>query len=311
VGPATTGTCACDNTCLRKAHFLASLQWAAVLCGLAAPLAHGAEDDAGTPLASVHVNELKTFANLPAEAPRAVWYGSAQGHGHGLGCGLLARGSKTITPLLEPGDDGEWPSCMGVPDATAFDWKGRPVYVYRYLQRDTREDTYAYDAFVRIGTDGIEGIDGLAPDDQPTKLTIAKAAAWAKASLAAAEAAKAGFEPSRRDTVLAERGFLAIGRNPAKGTCSISVDRLSAGGALGVTILPCKAILATTSLSTPQSDWLVAMTQGADGKPQGRVFEVGSAGVREAPDIEARLAPAVAGGKVLSVKAELKRVLGK
>ena len=275
---------------------------------LACAVAAAAADD-GTPLASVQVNELKTFPNLPAEAPQAVWYGFAQGHG--LGCGLLLRGSKTIIPLLEPGDDGEWPSCMGVPEATAFDWHGRPVYVYRYLQRDTREDTYTYDAFVRVGKDGIEGIDGLVPDDQPPRLSLAKAAAWAKASLAAAQAAKAGFEPSKRDTVLAEHGFLAIGRNAAKGTCSVSVDRLAAGSALAPLTIPCKAILATTSLPTPQSDWLVVMTQGPDGHPQGRVFEAGPAGVREATDVEAKLAPTVAGGKVLAVKAELKRVVGK
>ena len=164
---------------------------------------------------------------------------------------------------------------------------------------------------MRVGKDGIEGMAGLVPDDQPPKSSIAKAAAWAKASLASAEAAKAGFEPSKRDTVLAEHGFLAVGRNAAKGTCGVSVDRLAAGGALAPLTIPCKAILATTALPIPQSDWLVVMTQGPDGRPQARVFEAGPAGVREATEVEAKLAPTVAAGKVLAVKAELERVLGK
>ena len=285
--------------------------FAALFGGFASTRAQAADDEAGTPLASVRVNDLKTFSNLPATAPRAVWYGFGPGHGHGLGCGLLARGGKTIIPLLEPGEDGEWPTCMGVTNAATFDWKGQPAYVYRYLQRDTREDTYSYDAFVRVGNDGIEGIEGLVPADQPPNLSISKAAAWAKASLAAAEAAKAGFAPSKRDTVLAEHGFLTVGRNAAKGTCSVSVDRLAAGGALAPVTMPCKSILATTSLSASQSDWLVVMTQGPDGHPQGRVFEAGAAGVREATEVETKLASTLAGGEVMAVKAELKRILGK
>lgn len=140
-------------------------------------------------------------------------------------------------------------------------------------------------------------------------MSIAKAAAWAKASLASAEAATAGFESSRRDTVLAEHGFLAVGRNAAKGNCRVSVDRLVAGGTLAPVTPPCEAIVATTSLPGAQSDWLVVLTQGADGKPQGRVFEAGSAGVRAAADVETRLAATVAGGKLLAVKAELKRIV--
>ena len=285
---------------------------AAVLCGFAALAAHAGDGEDGvTPLASVHVNVLKTFPNLPAGAPQGVWYGFPAGHGHGLGCGLLIPGGKNIATLLEPGEDGEWPSCMGVQEASVFDWHGQPVFVYRYLQRDTREDTYPNDVFVRVGKDGIEGVEGLKPEDQPPKLSIAKAAAWAKASLVAAESAKAGFAPSPRDTVLAEHGYLVVGRNAANATCNVSVDRLAAGGKLAPVTAPCKAILSTTSLSTPQSDWLVLMTEGADGHPQGRVFEVGATGVREATDVEAKLASTVAGGKVLAVKAELKRILGK
>jgi hypothetical protein len=285
---------------------------AALLCGVTALAAHATDGEEGvTPLASVKVNVRKTFPNLPAGAPQGIWYGFPADHGHGMGCGLIIPGAKNISTLLEPGEDGEWPTCMGVQEAAAFDWHGEPVYVYRYLQRDTREDTYPNDVFVRVGKDGIEGIEGLKQDEQPPKLSIAKAAAWAKASLVAEEVAKAGFAPSRRDTVLADHGYLVVGRNAANATCSVSVDQLAPGGKLAPLTTPCKAILATTSLSTAQADWLVLMTTGADGHPQGRVFEVGAAGVREATDIEAKLAPAVAGGKVLAVKAELRRVLGK
>ena len=281
----------------------------AALGALTFPCADAADDvQAVRPLASVQVNVIKKFPNLPAGAPGAIWYGFPEGHG--LGCGLLLPGAKSISPLLEPGEDGEWPTCMGMPEAMAFDWHGQPVYVYRYLQRDTREDNYAYDAFVRVGKDGLEGVDGLNTEEQPAKLSIAKAAAWAKASLAATELAQAGFAPSSRDTVLAEHGYLAVGRNAVSGTCSMVVDRLGAGAKLAPVTTPCKKILATTSMSTPQADWLVVMTEGPDGHPQGRVFEVGASGVREATDVETKLAQAVAGGKVLAVKAALKRVVG-
>jgi len=270
-----------------------------------------ADDDGGTPLASVQVNVLKTFPNLPADAPQGVWYGLPAGKGHGTGCGLILRGDKTIVPLVEPGEDGEWPSCMGVTDATTFDWHGRPVYVYRYLQRDTRADTYTYDAFVRVVKGGIEGMAELKPDDEPPRLSLTKAAAWAKASLAAVEIGAAGFAPSTRDTLLADRGFLVVGRSAATGSCRIVVARLAAGAPLAPPPAGCKSILATTSLSTPQSDWLLAMTEGADGRPQVRVFELGASSAREASDIELKLAPVAAGGKVLAVKAELKRLLEK
>lgn len=282
------------------------LPWVA---GLAASTLLAADKDGGTPLASVRINDQKSFPGLPAGAPKAVWYGFPPGHGHGMGCGLLAHGAAAIDPLVEPGEDGEWPSCVGMPDATSFDWKGQPVFVYRYLQRDTREDTYTYDAFVRVGEDGLEGVEGL--EDEPSRLSLATAAAWAKSTLAAADAASDGFRPSKRDTVLAEHGYLLVARNPASGHCRIVADRLAGGGAPAPLTLPCKAILATTSLSTPQSDWLVAMTQAPDGKPQGRVFEAGTTAVREATDTEANLAAAVASGKILVVKAALKRLVGR
>jgi len=289
-------------------HWAMALAASTLLASLA-PAAAAADKDSGTPLASVRINDQKTFAALPAGAPQAVWYGFPPGHGHGMGCGLLAHGASVIDPLVEPGEDGEWPSCMGVPDATSFDWKGRPVLVYRYLQRDTREDTYTYDAFVRVGQDGLEGVEGL--EDEPPKLSLAKAAAWAKSTLAAAEAAADGFQASKRDTVLAEHGYMLVARNAATGHCRIVADRLAAGGAPAALTLPCKAILATTSLPTPASDWLVAMTQGPDGKPQGRVFEAGTTAVREATDTEAKLATAVASGKILVVKAALKHLVGR
>jgi len=281
---------------------------ASALLAALAPQALAADKDGGTPLASVRINDRKAFPRLPADAPQAVWYGFAPGHGHGMGCGLLAHGATVIDPLVEPGEDGEWPSCMGVPDATSFDWKGQPVFVYRYLQRDTREDTYTYDAFVRVGADGLEGVEGL--EDEPPKLSIAKAAAWAKSTLAAADAATDGFQPSKRDTVLAEHGYLLVARNAANGNCRIVADRLAGGGAPALLTQPCKAILATTSLSTPQSDWLVAMVRAPDGKPQGRVFEAGATAVREATETEAKLAGAVASGKILVVKAALKQLVG-
>lgn len=280
---------------------------AAALLAALAPLAQAADDAGGRPLGSVRINDRKTFPRLPADAPQAVWYGFPPGQGHGTGCGLLPPGAQVIDPLVEPGEDGEWPSCMGVPDATSFDWKGRPVFVYRYLQRDTREDTYTYDAFVRVGKDGLEGVEGL--DDEPTGLSIAKAAAWAKSTLAASDAAADGFQASKRDTVLAERGYLLVARNAAAGSCRVVAGRLAAGGAPPPLTLPCKAILATTALSTPRSDWLLALVQGPDGKPQGRVFEAGATGVREATDTEAKLAPAVASGRILAVKAALKQLL--
>ncbi len=98
-------------------------------------------------------------------------------------------------------------------------------------------------------------------------------------------------------------GYQGGGLIPLTGTAPYT------GGTLAPVTLPCKAIMATTSLPGAQSDWLVVLTQGADGKPQGRVFEAGSAGVREAVDAETRLAATVAGGKVLAVKAELKRIV--
>lgn len=273
------------------------------------PPACAVADELGTPVASVHLEEAKTkLLGLPAEAPRPAWYSFKRGSG--MGCGLLSKGATTISPLVEPGEDGAWPTCLGITHATAFEWHGQPVYVYRYLQRDTREDTYTYDAFVRVVNGGIEDVDGLNASDSPSKKTILQAAAWGKSALAAAEGEKAGYTTSAKDTVLTDTAFLGVGRNAATASCRVVADLVTADGRLAPVTVPCKAIVATSALVGHKATWLVVLTQGADGSPRGQVFVADPAGVREAADLEQKLAPQIAGGKVLAVKASLKALVG-
>lgn len=138
---------------------------------------------AGTLVSKVELSDWKpSFKNLPEDAPRPVVYSfPLMGE---MACGLLLKGSPTIFPLLEPDEAaGGWPSCGGIVDATSFAWKGQPIYVYRYIQKDTREDANRYDAFVRIGTNGIEFVEEINPDEHETPKTIAETVIWAKTKL--------------------------------------------------------------------------------------------------------------------------------
>jgi hypothetical protein len=281
----------------------------AAAASLLGPMIAAAEG--GTSVATVQRQDSKThMVAMPADAPLPVWYSFPRGAG--LGCGLmLTKSATTITPLVEPGEDGAWPTCNGIPEATAFDWHGKPVYVYCYVQRDTREDTYTYDAFVQVLQGGIEFIEGLNGTDSPSRKPISQAAAWGKSMLAAAEAQQDGFTPSPKDTVFGDAAFLAIGLNRATARCRVTVDRLAAGSGPVAQTVACKGVLATTSVLANDASWFVVLTQGPNGQPQGQVFVADSSGVREASDLEHRLAPQIATGKALEVKAALKAQVAK
>jgi hypothetical protein len=283
----------------------------AFACALAPAFAHAREEGDPVPVASVQVTALQPrFDHRPAGAPRAVQYSPKEGYGS-PSCGLLPANPKSadITPLVEVRKDDDWPRCDGVPEAAAFTWHGQHAYVFRALQRDTREDVYPNEQFFTATADEIEPLTELYGETTPEKKSVRWLAAWAKSRLIAKDGAAAGFVDSPKDAVVGETTVLLAGRNPTSASCRLVVDAVATDSGFAPVVLPCKSVLATASVPARAGIALLAMIDAPGQGAQGRVFVADAKGVREDADLERALQPAFATGRMLDVKAALKRVL--
>lgn len=283
--------------------------WMVLLCALAPAAAGAREEGEPVPLASVQVTALSPhFDHRPADAPRAVQYFPKEGYGS-PSCGLLPANPKAtdIVPLVEVRKDDDWPRCDGVPEAAAFTWHGRRAYVFRALQRDTREDVYPNEQFFTATADEIEPLTGLYGETAPEKKPVRWLAAWAKSRLVAREGIAAGFADSGKDSVVTETTVLLAGRDAAAASCRLAVDTVAVDSRFAPVVLPCKSVLATASVPSARGTVLLAMLDVAGQGAQGRVFVVDARGVREDADLEVALRSAFATGRMLDVKAALRR----
>ena len=195
------------------------------LCLLAALLGAGtAAAVESRELASVVVMDATPpLFGMPAGAPRPVWYNVPDSLA--AGCGLVRPETPTrIDPLLEPEAESDWPSCQGFIDGAAFRWRDGPAYVFRYRQRDTREDTYTVSAFVTAKADNQGAFDALNAKDTPKIKSVRKLAAWGKATLAGLAAANAAYQDSPRDAIQTDHAYLSLARDGGSSTCRISAD---------------------------------------------------------------------------------------
>ena len=286
-------------------------QVATLACALAFAAAHAREEGDPVPVASVRVTILQPhFDHRPAGAPRAVQYSPKEGYGS-PSCGLLPANPKSadIIPLVEVREDDDWPRCDGVPEAAAFTWHGQNAYVFRALQRDTREDVYPNEQFFTATVDEIEPLTELYGETTPEKKSVRWLAAWAKSRLVAMDGADAAFVDSRKDAVVTDAAVLLAGRDAAAASCRLAVDTVDADSRFAPVVLPCKSVLATASAPSRRGIVLLAMIDVPGQGAQGRVFVVDAKGVREAAELERALQPAFATGRMLDVKAALRRAL--
>jgi hypothetical protein len=290
---------------------LSAARFAAALCLCAAlPAWSGAADaPAQRPLASVTVIAASpSLAGMPPDAPRPVWYNLPDSMG--AGCGLvMPLTPELIVPVLEPEPHGNWPSCLGFIDGTAFVRHGKAAYVFRYRQGDTREDTTIVSLFVP-GAPADEALFAtLNGRDPPPGQSIRRLAAWGKSTLAALEAADPGYDASARDSIQTDQAYLQVSRNARTAHCRLAVDLVAEDAGVAPLDIPCSAILAATTVSAGGTDYFAVMLQDATGGPRGIVFKAGNHAVGEAKDLEASLAPQFGAGKMLAVKAALRRLV--
>jgi hypothetical protein len=261
------------------------------------------------PIASVSlISASPDLAGMPPEAPRPVWYSLSDSMG--AGCGLVMPSSPDmIVPVLEPEPHGNWPSCLGFIDGTAFVRHGKAAYVFRYRQGDTREDTTIIHVFVP-GSPADEAVFAtLNGRDAPSGQSIRQLAAWGKATLAALETADEGFEVSARDSIQTDQSYLQVSRDARTAHCRLAVDLVADDARVAPLDIPCNALLASTAVSARGEDYFAVMLQDAAHRPRGIVFRAGNHAVGEAADLEAALTPQFGAGKMLAVKAALRRLV--
>ncbi len=283
---------------------------ASPLLAAALALAAGPALAQATPLASVQLVERPATpspAGLGADGPRAVLYfkrGSSA-----PGCGLLPRGGTQIAPLLEPDEGSDFPQCDGVTGAVRFAWQGRPVYVVRFLQRDTREDRGDSDAVFIDGPSGLAAPDAVDTGKRPRHRPLPAVAAWVKSQLATQGEAQAGFKPSPRDVAVTDGAFLAVSVDATGGRCRLTAGSLAQETPAAPVIAPCAALLATTGFANGDDAWFVALLQTPGQHPVARVLRVGPNGVAPEAGLDAALAPTAAAGKILPVRDALRKLV--
>lgn len=281
---------------------------AVLVCGL------GCVAWAQTPVAKVELIKAAPqpgLAHLPADAPQPVLY--YLGKSKAPSCGLrLAEGGKpggTILPMLEtePGD--EFPYCEEVTDEAAFEFGGNAGYVFRYRQRDTRQDTSAVYFFVQQVNGVWRALDTLNGATTPENKSIGTIAAWGKSRLVSAANEKDGYQTLAADSISTESALLQVSRNAAAGQCRVVVDPVDAKSGLEPVTTPCASVLATTLLSGKDASYFIVLIESADHATAGRIFSVQKDVVQESADLEKRLATEIAGGKILPVKAALRAMV--
>ena len=246
-------------------------------------------------------------ASLGADGPKGVMYfkkGSSA-----PSCGLLPRGGTEIAPLLEPDEDSDYPQCSGFVGAVQFHWAGQTVYVVRFLQRDTAQDTSDSDVALSASSAGLARPDGVDQGSMPTHKSLGTVAAWVKAQLVGLDDTKAGFKPSERDIALTDNAFLAVAVDSPGTRCRLTVGAIALDAAPTPTVVPCGAVLATTGFVSGATAWFIALLRTVDGRSVAHVFSVGATAAASSPSMDAKLAAAARGGKILPVRNALSKLV--
>lgn len=140
-------------------------------------------DTITTALADVDVSQHIKFKDLPSMAPQPILYFLK--NARTPSCGLISprQGDTRITPILETEHDQDFPYCEKVRDWAMFKQEGVPVYVFRYLQRDTRENSSTAYFFVEDSAGRLRPLEILNSATVPQNKTMQHIVAWAKLKL--------------------------------------------------------------------------------------------------------------------------------
>jgi hypothetical protein len=105
-----------------------------------------------------------------------------------------------------------------------------------------------------------------------------------------------------------DSAFLNVSRNEATGSCRTVVDSTAADSGFAPVTTSCKAILATTALTSGSSSYFIVLMAPEDRQPKGQIFAVSGNAVREDSELEKKVGVEISSGKVLNVKAALRKM---
>jgi hypothetical protein len=281
------------------------------LCGILAASIVSAADHQ-TPLAKVELLKQAPkpgLATLPASAPRPVLY--YLGGASAPSCGLLPSepGASIITPILETEPNEIFPNCLEVTDGAMFQYRGVTDYVFRYRQRDTREDVSTVHFFAQRSTAGIQPLYRLNEETAPVNKGIKYLAAWAKFRLISLDDEKESFVTSVSHSIITDSAILSVSRNLTMGSCRTEVDAVTTEATLSSAKAACNAILGSTSLVIGKAIYFIVMFESDGSRPIGQIVVVEGKSVREALELEKRLAAQIGSGKLLKVKESLRKLV--
>jgi hypothetical protein len=266
-----------------------------------------------TPLANVHLMSQAPkagLAALPAGAPRPVLY--LVNNARAPSCGLLPStpGASMIVPMLQVGPaDDNFPYCQEIPEAATFEYGGASGFVFQYDQHDTREDTSSRYFYVLQSGGGLQPLDKLNGEISPENKSIRYMAAWGKARLTRLENEKDAYRTSPTHSIITEQAFLDISRNETAQSCRMTMDLVTTRGDLRPVTTPCKAILASTGLSSGNALYLIVLTESMQNQARGQIFVVQGNAVREDFGLESKLAAEIGSREILKVKAALRKLV--
>jgi hypothetical protein len=247
------------------------------------------------------------LAGLPVDAPKPVLYFLDKARTPS--CGLLpsTRGASMIIPILEtdPGED--FPYCLEVTDGALFRYGRDTGFVFRYRQRDTREDSSTNYFFALQTSTGLAPLDKLNYETPPLKKTTRYLAAWSKLRLLSLENEKDSYQTSLSDSIVTESAILSVSRNATARSCRIAADLVSIQSYPESVTMSCNSVLASTSFISRKAIYFIVLIDTEDHRTKGLIFEARGNIIRESADMEQRLANQVSSRKILKVRESLRK----
>ncbi|HMK56609.1 MAG TPA: hypothetical protein VK448_08245 [Dissulfurispiraceae bacterium] len=248
------------------------------------------------------------FASLPKDAPKPVLYFLE--NATVPSCGLLAsEKSSMITPMLETDPGENFPNCLEVTDGAMFRYRGVDGYVFRYRQRDTREDVSTVYYFVRKTSDGLQPIDKLNMETTLKNKSIKYIAAWAKFRLISLENEKDSQETSIQHSIISDAAIVNVSRNSETGSCRTVADTVFTESGIDPVSATCSAILSSTSLVRGKATYFIVLIGDESLLTKGQIFSVRDNKIHRAADLEKRLSSDIGSGNILEVKEALRKYL--
>ena len=194
-------------------------------------------------------------------------------------CGLLSQGTGApvfIDVLKAPADD-DYPHCVLIQDAAAFELNKKNYLVFEYISRDTREDLYRGWFFVYKDVAGgyvpdreLNASD--AADDETVYHNIGKITPRAAEGARRAKAFMIGKSlPGstflKRDFVADGKTSLAVFHDKTNSKCTFVVDAGAEPARIGHETFAgsdkCASFLATGKLEKDSSTYYIALFKGA------------------------------------------------